>query len=238
MSIFYVGLIPVNFLNEVSQATKEAVENSTLLLYEKAENEQSETKDILLRLKNNNINFSGELVPYGSHLKSENQIYEIEKRVIDVLYSGKNVFITCDDGMPGINDPGSSLLNTISRTSHKIKIIPQVSAIISSYLLSGSAGRNNNRFFFGGILDQYYTDNTIETAIKNKGEVCIYLVNNLHSDIVKNAIKRIYEGVGRVTLCMDIGMETQNIVICDVSEMFEITKERNYNFITIVIVAD
>ena len=141
--------------------------------------------------------------------------------------------------MPGINDPGNSLLNIVSLTNHTIKIIPQTSAVISAYLLSGSSGNNGSSFFFGGMIDHYSNVNDrqklIKTAKNNTELISIYLVSNFASENIKETIKEIYPNRYRVSLCMDIGMDTQKIIRTDTVEMFDIARMYHHRFITIVV---
>jgi 16S rRNA C1402 (ribose-2'-O) methylase RsmI len=246
VSIFYVGLIPVNLSDQVSKATKDAVENSYALIYESPASPEDDhviEKRIEERLNKNNINFSGLLIPYGSHIHTNEEIYKIDRIIIDMLNEGKNVFITSDDGTVGVCDPGNSLINLVAETNHMIKIVPQTSAVLSAYLLSGITGRNCGSFFFGGILDmydpetlnKYHSGSLIQTAINNNNSISIYLVNNLTSDVVKSAIKSIYKNKTRVALCADIGMDTQRVIISDTDRMFDAIERKDYKFVTLVI---
>ncbi len=70
-------------------------------------------------------------------------------RLIDALREGKRLALVTDAGLPGISDPGTSLIASAIEAGVAVELIPGASASISALVLSGFP---TDRFVFEGFL--------------------------------------------------------------------------------------
>lgn len=84
------------------------------------------------------------MVSYFEHNKKSR-----EPQIVEWLLSGKNIGLVTDAGMPGISDPGSTLIKACIDAGITVTVIPGPTALISALAASGldTAG-----FAFGGFM--------------------------------------------------------------------------------------
>jgi 16S rRNA (cytidine1402-2'-O)-methyltransferase len=69
--------------------------------------------------------------------------------LLDVLKQGKSVALVSDAGMPGILDPGYTIINAAIENNIEITVIPGPTALINALVLSGKPA---HQFIFEGFL--------------------------------------------------------------------------------------
>jgi len=69
--------------------------------------------------------------------------------LIDQLKQGKNVALVSDAGMPGISDPGFSIINLAIKNNIEITAIPGPTALVTALVLSG---KPSDKFIYEGFL--------------------------------------------------------------------------------------
>lgn len=96
-----------------------------------------------------------------------------EKRILELLESGKNIVYVSDAGTPGISDPGEKLISFILTNNPEIKIeaIPGASSIITALSICGF---NCDRFNFLGFLPHKKGKETILKEIINSNITNIF----------------------------------------------------------------
>lgn len=84
------------------------------------------------------------MISYFEHNKKSR-----ESQIVEWLLSGKNIGLVTDAGMPGISDPGSTLIKACIDAGITVTVIPGPTALISALAASGldTAG-----FAFGGFM--------------------------------------------------------------------------------------
>lgn len=84
------------------------------------------------------------MISYFEHNKKSR-----EPQIVEWLLSGKNIGLVTDAGMPGISDPGSTLIKACIDAGITVTVIPGPTALISALAASGldTAG-----FAFGGFM--------------------------------------------------------------------------------------
>jgi 16S rRNA (cytidine1402-2'-O)-methyltransferase len=71
------------------------------------------------------------------------------RHLLDVLTQGKSVALVSDAGMPGILDPGYTIINAAIENNIEITVIPGPTALINALVLSGKPA---HQFIFEGFL--------------------------------------------------------------------------------------
>ena len=70
-------------------------------------------------------------------------------RIVELLQAGKQVALISDAGLPGISDPGTSLIHAAIEAGVLVEVIPGASASLAGLVLSGFP---TDRFVFEGFL--------------------------------------------------------------------------------------
>ncbi len=71
------------------------------------------------------------------------------EKIIEQLRAGKQVALISDAGMPGISDPGASLIHQALSAGIAVQVIPGPSAVLAALVLSGFP---TDKFVFEGFL--------------------------------------------------------------------------------------
>lgn len=69
--------------------------------------------------------------------------------VLDRLERGERVALVSDAGLPGVNDPGTSLIRTAAARGFEVTVLPGASSVETALVASGLAG---DRYQFVGYL--------------------------------------------------------------------------------------
>ena len=69
--------------------------------------------------------------------------------VLDRLARGERVALVSDAGLPGVNDPGSRLIQAAAAAGHDVTVLPGASSVETALVVSGLAG---DRYQFVGYL--------------------------------------------------------------------------------------
>ncbi len=69
--------------------------------------------------------------------------------ILDRLVQGQKVALVTDAGMPGISDPGMSVVSAVVEAGHRVEVVPGPSAVSAAL---ASAGMSADRFVFEGFL--------------------------------------------------------------------------------------
>jgi 16S rRNA (cytidine1402-2'-O)-methyltransferase len=69
--------------------------------------------------------------------------------VLEVLWSGRDVALVSDAGMPGVSDPGFRLVRACVEEGVAVRVVPGPSAVLSALVVSGLPA---DRFVYEGFL--------------------------------------------------------------------------------------
>lgn len=92
----------------------------------------------------NHYEIKNPLVAYHEHNEREKG-----RELIDELLKGKNIAQISDAGMPGISDPGETLIKLAIEEDIEVVVLPGATALITALVASGLSTR---RFTFEGFL--------------------------------------------------------------------------------------
>jgi 16S rRNA (cytidine1402-2'-O)-methyltransferase len=134
-SVLYLCATPIGNLQDVTLRLLEVLRSVDLVACE-------DTRRTRLLLERHGIN--ARLVSFHEH--NEDQRLAV---LLPLLREGKDVAVVSDAGMPGISDPGFSLVRACAGEGLAVTIVPGPSAVCSALALSGLPA---DRFAFVGFL--------------------------------------------------------------------------------------
>lgn len=94
-------------------------------------------------------------------------------KLIDILLDGKDIALVSDAGMPGISDPGESLIKLCYDNNITVTTVPGPTALISGLVLSGI---NARRYVFEGFLpkDKKELNQVMQSLIDETRTIVFY----------------------------------------------------------------
>ena len=92
----------------------------------------------------NHYNIKSKMISYHQHNEKMRSEY-----LCQLIQEGKNIAIVSDAGMPGISDPGVTMVQACIERNITVEIVPGASASISALVLSGL---DTTSFYFKGFL--------------------------------------------------------------------------------------
>lgn len=93
-------------------------------------------------------------------------------KLIDILLDGKDIALVSDAGMPGIQDPGESLIKLCYDNNIIVTTVPGPTALISGLILSGISTK---RYVFEGFLPKDKKElNAIMQNLKDETRTIIF----------------------------------------------------------------
>lgn len=95
----------------------------------------------------NNFIYNAELIDICFSLNN-NRENEVKERIISILKNGEDVYIISDEGMPGLADPGTILVNEAIKNDIQIITTPGPSVALAAASLSNIL----NNFLFEGFM--------------------------------------------------------------------------------------
>ena len=108
-----------------------------------------------------------ELVAYHEH----NKIETGEKIALRLL-KGESCALVSDAGMPGINDPGTDLINLCIRDSIAYTVLPGPSAFLTALIYSGF---KNDRFTYAGFFPRINKEkNVLLQELKDEKNTMVF----------------------------------------------------------------
>lgn len=134
-TMLYIVATPIGNLKDISFRAIEVLKSVDLIACE-------DTRRTKILLKQYQI-----VVPTTSYF----QYNKITKGayLINLLKEGKSVALVSDAGMPGILDPGYSIINLAIENNIAVTVIPGPSAFVNALVLSG---KPTHKFLFEGFL--------------------------------------------------------------------------------------
>jgi len=221
--ILYVIGINRDNLDDNAPSVISALKNSALIACESK-------ADAEVFLKNAGIDYKGDLI---------SMVNITPEAVLEYLDNKGNVSLLSDDGYAAICDPGFDILNKALEQSHNVRILPQVSAILSSWLLSGLISHRNQDFFFGGMINFHWDEQQIKIISDHAQDTCIFLSVhpdwNNSGDKLNELLFDVYGNDRKVTLLFDIGTNRQTIIKCHTGQLVETIRSIDHKYVSLVI---
>lgn len=205
--MLYLCATPIGNLQDVTQRVLEVLKNADLVACE-------DTRHSRILLERHGI--SARLVSFHEH--NEEQRLNM---LLPLLREGKDVAVVSDAGMPGVSDPGFTLVRACVAEDLPVTVLPGPSAVSTALVLSGLPC---DRFAFVGffarakrrLVEQvedfdgtgaavvaFESPRRVRTSLKTLGErwpdrqmaVCRELTK-LHEEVVRGTAAEVLDKVG------------------------------------------
>jgi 16S rRNA (cytidine1402-2'-O)-methyltransferase len=131
----FVVATPIGNLQDISLRAIETLKSADLIACE-------DTRHASILLKAHGI--STPTTSYHSYTSKGK-----EARLLEELRNGKHIALISDAGLPGISDPGTSLIHDAIEAGISVTVIPGATAALAGLVLSGFP---TDRFVFEGFL--------------------------------------------------------------------------------------
>lgn len=131
----YLVATPIGNLADISHRAIETLKNADVILCE----DTRHSRKLL-----DHYGISKKLVSYHEHNEAERAA-----ELVAEMIKGWNVAVISDAGTPGINDPGSVIVEQAISAGIRVESIPGAAAFVSAAVISGLP---TDAIFFGGFL--------------------------------------------------------------------------------------
>lgn len=177
---------------------------------------------------------------FGINLDNKDVRIWNKDEVLSRLGSVPIVLVT-DDGYAAFCDPGWEIVQVARKRNIHINIVPQVSAPISAVILSGYlSDQNYHSFYFGGMIYKPVISDKFISGMKAAKDSCsVFLATHPDIDdgLTDIIFKEVYEADREITLCLDIGRPSQNILTTTINNFYETLRSlgHSYDYVTYVV---
>ena len=175
--ILYLVGTPIGNLNDVSPRAINILANVSIVACE----DTRQTRKIM-----NKFNISNNLISFNK----ENSLKKIPK-LISELKGGKSIAVVSDAGMPGICDPGESIVSEVKLEGIGVICIPGACAAITALV---SSGMPSSKFIFEGFLPKRNIDREKILLEISKNEKTTILYESPHR--LKKLLRELLEFCG------------------------------------------
>ena len=167
---------------------------------------------------------------------------EITAEVLKYLTMGEDVYLICDDGMPGIADPGSRLIKRCRDEGMKVSATPGPSAVIAAVTVAASGHNFSFHSFFA--KDKIFRKGQL-LSLKNYSTAQVFMLRNAISPTeflpeIEEVFPEIIEiwGDREATLCINLTMDNETVVRGKISYLLEYILKHRKTEDKIMIVID
>lgn len=210
MGILYICATPIGNLEDVSIRLLKTLRSVDLIACE----DTRQTIKLLNRYK-----IKKKLISYHEHSDQKRENY-----IVDLLQSGKKVALVSDAGMPGISDPGETLVQRVLDQHLEIEIIPGPSAAISALAISGL---DMGAFVFEGFLPRQ-TSKRRSILMKNLEESRTVIYYEAPHRLLKTLydLQTLLDSKRKVVVVRELTKRHQEIIRGNIDEIIARFKEQ------------
>lgn len=228
--MLYVVGLPVGNFRDIPFRNLDMIKNAKYII---AENEDN-FKEVLSKLE---IETAADI----TYLKSQedgNALQPDEKtlfpRLAELLLNEEDVYLISDDGMPGIADPGQTIIKWCHKNGFKVSATPGPSALIAAVTVAGCGHNFRFHSFFQTDKDKRLLQ--IEGMKRDTSAQIVMLRNSIGfgEDAFVSEIPEVFQEIIKIcgdreaTLCYDLTKSNETIVRGNISYLLQYhMKHRN-----------
>lgn len=228
--MLYVVGLPVGNFRDMPFRNLDMIKNAKYII---AENEDN-FKEVLSKLE---IETAADI----TYLKSQedgNVLQPDEKtllpRLAELLLNEEDVYLISDDGMPGIADPGQTIIKWCHKNGFKVSATPGPSALIAAVTVAGCGHNFRFHSFFQTDKDKRLLQ--IEGMKWDTSAQIVMLRNSMGfgEDAFVSEIPEVFQEIIKIcgdreaTLCYDLTKSNETIVRGNISYLLQYhMKHRN-----------
>jgi 16S rRNA (cytidine1402-2'-O)-methyltransferase len=210
MSKLYIVPTPIGNLKDISFRVLEVLKEADRIACE----DTRVTSKLL-----NRYEIKKPLINYREHNEMEASDFIIEK-----IESGETIALVTDAGMPGISDPGETIVKKATQRGIEVIVLPGPSALINALVASGLS---TGRFTFIGFLDKAKKRKRDELGeLKEREETLIFYEAPHRILDTLEAVREVF-GERQISLSREITKIYEEHLRGTVSEVLHAFDERN-----------
>jgi len=210
MSKLYIVPTPIGNLKDISFRVLEVLKEADRIACE----DTRVTSKLL-----NRYEIKKPLINYREHNEMEASDFILEK-----IESGETIALVTDAGMPGISDPGETIVRKATQRGIEVIVLPGPSALINALVASGLS---TGRFTFIGFLDKAKKRKRDELKeLKEREETLIFYEAPHRILDTLEAVREVF-GERQISLSREITKIYEEHLRGTVSEVLQTFNERN-----------
>lgn len=210
MSKLYIVPTPIGNLKDISFRVLEVLKEADRIACE----DTRVTSKLL-----NRYEIKKPLINYREHNEMEASDFILEK-----IESGETIALVTDAGMPGISDPGETIVKKATQRGIEVIVLPGPSALINALVASGLS---TGRFTFIGFLDKAKKKKRDELSeLKEREETLIFYEAPHRILDTLEAVREVF-GERQISLSREITKIYEEHLRGTVSEVLHTFDERN-----------
>lgn len=223
MLTVYIAARDIGNYKDNTERLKEVLIESDIVLVESF-------REATTLFKALNINKNKEcLIEFSEHTKKSKDIDEIITKIINC----KTVTLISDCGTPVLEDPGRLLLEYCYAHNIKVRPVAGVSSVTAAIMCLPF---NFKEFYYAGLLPRDDREREKKLSYLKRLNVPVIILDTPYRlGKVLNAIKKVYSKDKEIALCLDITMESEEIIIDRVSDICNKYQENKKREFVIVI---
>lgn len=210
MSKLYIVPTPIGNLKDISFRILEVLKEADRIACE----DTRVTSKLL-----NRYEIKKPLVNYREHNEMEASDF-----ILDKIESGETIALVTDAGMPGISDPGETIIRKATQRGIEVIVLPGPSALINALVASGLS---TGRFTFIGFLEKSRKRKRDELATFREKEETLIFYEAPHRIIdTLEAVREVF-GDRQISLSRELTKIYEEHIRGTVSEVLHSFDDRN-----------
>lgn len=210
MSKLYIVPTPIGNLKDISFRVLEVLKEADRIACE----DTRVTSKLL-----NRYEIKKPLINYREHNEMEASDFILEK-----IEAGETIALVTDAGMPGISDPGETIVKKATQRGIEVIVLPGPSALINALVASGLS---TGRFTFIGFLDKAKKKKRDELeSLKEREETLIFYEAPHRILDTLEAVREVF-GERQISLSREITKIYEEHLRGTVSEVLHTFDEKN-----------
>jgi 16S rRNA (cytidine1402-2'-O)-methyltransferase len=220
--MLYVVGLPVGNYADMPPRNLQMIKDAKHLVVENTRHFEQFLHTFKIDKSNCNIMY---LITQSKDMAQDPAELEIASKVLEYLKMEEDVYLICDDGMPGIADPGSRLIQRCIHHGIKVSATPGPSAVMAAVTVA-AMGHN---FSFHSFFARDKIERQKELTRLAQGHFAnVFMLRNAISPTeflpeIEEVFPEIIQiwGDRRATLCINLTMSNETVVRGKISYLLE-----------------